>query len=175
MNLKIIFASILILFNFFSCQNPKDDSIEIVNELLEEMEQAYNDGDLRKVANFYSDDAQLLAPGGYKVAGRKAVDEYWMKLKPVRWELTPAKTAHNEDELYETEYWKKLKQKPPHWKEHEIKIEEDENIVYQLGHSKLQYENEDNTVRTSHVDFILVWRKMENEEYKVFIDTYASN
>jgi len=169
--LFLFLLSILI----FSCGKKETDSIEVVNELLKAMEQACNDKDMKKVAGFYSDDAKLLAPGDYKVEGRKAVDEYWLKLKPVNWELTAAKTSSNENDLYETNYWKKLKNKPPHWKEHNITLTNEDDPVFQLGHSKLTYINRDGNEHTSDVDFILVWKKNAEGNYQVFIDTYASN
>ena len=161
---------------FSSCQNNSKKPTIIADELLEAMEAAYNLGDLQKVADFYADDAQLLAPGGYKVEGRQAVDDYWTKLNPIHWELTSIKVSENEQDLYQTDYWKNLKNKPPHWDEYNVKINTDDQAVYQLGHSKLQYKSKKTgNPHTSDVDFILVWKKTKNDGYKVFIDTYASN
>ena len=175
--MKKIILPLFLFFSFltFTFGQKESNSIKIVDELLEAMEQACNDKDMKKVAEFYGDDSKLLAPGRYKVEGREAVNQYWLKLKPISWELTVAKASENENDLYETDYWKNLKNKPPHWKEHDIVIGKEEDVVYQLGHSKLTYINRSGKEHTSDVDFVLVWKKNKEGEYKVFIDTYASN
>ncbi|MEM9821539.1 MAG: hypothetical protein AAF985_10725 [Bacteroidota bacterium] len=176
------FALLLILPPLlFSCQQAeKAPTIEMlsasIEQLNEAMEKAYNSGQLQEVANFYSDDAHLLGPNHYHRQGRAAIDAYWLKIKsPIRWQLEVIKVARTEAELYQVDYWKKLPKKPPHWNTVQAPIRSEDDVVYQLGHSQLEYEREDATHQTSHVDFILVWKKQENGAYKIFIDTYQSN
>ena len=38
-------------------------------------------GDLQGVANFYADDGVLIGPNNFRIAGRKAIDQYWTSLK----------------------------------------------------------------------------------------------
>ena len=171
---------LLFVFSLMTCQTEKAPSIEMLTNTIEQlndgMEKAYNNGQLQEVAHFYSDDAHLLGPNGYHQEGRKAIDEYWLKFKsPIRWQLDVIKVAREEASLYETEYWKSLANKPTHWNTISANIQEEDEVLYQLGHSKLEYEREDATHNTSHVDFIIVWKKQDNEEYKIFVDTYNSN
>ena len=144
-----------------SCQNEPAVSIEEltdqVKQLNIQMETAYNNGNLQGVAAIYADDAYLLGPRSYQVQGRKAVDDYWTRIKsPIRWKLEVIEVAQKEEELYESTYWKKLKNKPPHWPAGLIDAKDANKYLYQLGHSKLEYEREDATHRVSHVDFIIV-------------------
>ena len=50
---------------------------QIAREGTQDMEAAYNRGDLMGVANIYADDACLLGPNNYMISGRKNIDEYW--------------------------------------------------------------------------------------------------
>ena len=172
------FLTICILL--ISCQNEPVASIEElttqIKQLNTQMETAYNSGDLQGVANIYADDAYLIGPRSYQVQGRKAVDDYWTRIKnPIRWKLEVIEVTQKEEELYKSAYWKKLKNKPPHWPAGLTDTEDNNKYLYQLGHSKLEYEREDATHRVSHVDFVIVWRKQENGGYKIFVDTYNQN
>lgn len=165
----------------FSCQRPPaPPSIEEMTQLVEQlnggMEDAFNKGAVMEVAAFYTDDAYLLGPGAYKKQGRMAIDLYWKRFKnPIQWTLDVIKVSKTEAALYETDYWKAMKNKPPHWNKEEVPFTEKDELLYQLGHSKLEYEREDDTHRTSHVDFIIIWKKQEDGQYKIYVDTYHQN
>jgi len=140
------------------------------------MEKAYDNGALQKVANFYADDAWILGPREYKKKGRKEIDAYWQNIsQPIRWKLEVIKIAQTEAELYQTDYWQKMENKPPHWRNIPLEFSPSDPVLYQLGHSTLEYEREDATHHVSHVDFIIVWKKQENGQYKILVDTYEKN
>ena len=162
----------------FSCQQePSIEELEaIINQLNQEMEKAYNNGELQKVANFYADDGWIIGPRGYKKQGRKEIDAYWTNIsQPIRWKLDVIKVAKTEAELYQTDYWQKMKNKPPHWRNIPIEFTEADPVLYQLGHSTLEYEREDVTHHISQVDFIIVWKKQADVSYQIVVDTYEKN
>jgi len=51
-----------------------------ITALNKEMEKAFNNNDLSKVAGFYLDSAVILG-GGMNLTGRKNIDNYWLSLK----------------------------------------------------------------------------------------------
>ena len=59
--IRIIF-SILTIFLFSSCQTEQNP-IDLADQLLEDMETAYNEEDLKKVAAFYTDDGRPFWQG----------------------------------------------------------------------------------------------------------------
>ena len=166
--MKFIF---LILFTFsvhMYAQDTLDEQIKQQNKLMEE---AFNSGDLKAVAEFYLDDAYLLSPGGTVVTGRENIDAYWKGIQnPVKWELEVIEITKEEKTIYENEYWKALKNKPPDWRAAGIDIDSD-NLIYQLGNSKLTVKA-NGSQHTSEVDFILIWKYTE-DGYKILLDTYA--
>ena len=59
--------------------------IQAVND---SMVAAFNSGDLRAVARFYTDDARIDGEGGIVVQGRDAVDRYWSSIRGAKsWRL----------------------------------------------------------------------------------------
>lgn len=170
--------SLSIALLLFSCQQePSIEELEAtISQLNRGMEHAYNNGALEEVANFYADDAWILGPRGYKKQGRKEIDAYWGNIsQPIRWKLDVIKVAKTEAELYQTDYWQKMTNKPPHWRNIPLVFSESDPVLYQLGHSTLEYEREDVTHHISHVDFIIVWKKEENGSYRILVDTYEKN
>ena len=153
-----------------------EELTQIITQLNQGMEAAYNSGDTKKVAAFYDDEASLIGPRGYKQQGREAIDAYWTRFKnPIRWQLDVIKVANTAEELYQSDYWKNLKNKPPDWNEFNVLFKPEDDLLYQLGHSKLEYEREDATHHVSDVDFIIVWKKNEQGFYRIYVDSYAKN
>lgn len=108
----------------------------ISEEILQQnrnMEQAYNDGNLVKIADYYASDGTIVGPGT-EVIGNKAIASYWKGLegKNVQWELENVEIT-----LYE-------------------------NVVIQRGISHLQHYYEDKIVQ-SDVRFTLVWIQEDNQ------------
>ncbi|WP_185152889.1 nuclear transport factor 2 family protein [Fulvivirga aurantia] len=158
-----------ILYLLMALQMSVTDEIRQTNK---QMEEAFNAGDLKKVASFYADDAVLLNADGKAVTGRKNIDDYWMKVKnPVTWELEVIEVSQDEKHIYENPYYKSLKNKPLDWRVHGFEFDDRENLVYQLGHSTLKTKRDDG-VKSSEVDFILIWQATD-EGYKILLDTYS--
>ena len=136
-----------------------------------QMEDHVRNGEMLQLANIYLDDAVLLSPGGNVVTGREAIDQYWTGIQdPIDWKLDIVLITTNEAEIYDHPYWKSLEQKPPQWRLH-VNIEEDDPLVYELGHSTLttKWNGE---VHSSEVDFLLVWIKTV-QGYRILADTYT--
>ena len=168
-----IFLIFLILPQVIQAQNIQ----QIAREGTKAMEDAYNAGNLQGVADIYADDAFLLGPNNYQVSGRKNIDNYWAGITyPEKWKLKVILVRDNEEELFKSKYWKSLENKPPLWYVQKPELKEKEGLIYQLGHSKLQYRrNDGGEIHTSHVDFVLIWAKQPDGGYKVLVDTYAAN
>ena len=151
---------------------PQDEVDQTIKQLNEQMEAAFNSGNLKKVAGFYLDEAYLISPGDKQITTRTNIDKYWTSIKnPVKWELEVIEVTKDEKSIYENEYWKALKNKPPGWRAQGIDIDNNQKLVYQLGHSALTTMH-DGKEHTSEVDFILIW-KYTDEGYKILLDTYA--
>lgn len=167
--MKFIYIILIFISTSLYAQDSVDDRIELLNS---EMENAFNEGDLQKVADFYLDEAYLLNPGGKVITGRENINKYWTNIEnPVKWELEVIEVTKDEKSIYENEYWIALKNKPPDWRVHGIEIENDKSLVYQLGNSKLTVA-QNGQERTSEVNFILIWKYTE-DGYKILLDTYS--
>jgi len=154
---------------------PEADLAELIIDLNSGMEEAYNKGDMKAVAAFYSDQALLLGPNGYKVEGIESVNEYWTRINdPINWKLSVIAFSRREADLYQTDAYKSMGNKPPDWKTFIGDRLNGKDVVYQLGHSTLMYKKE-GKVHTSDVDFIIVWVQQADGTYKIGVDTYARN
>ena len=157
----------------FNCQSPPKNYLEIAQDLNMQMENAFRKGEMKKLASMYSDDGYLMSPNRKATHGRKAIDAYWERWhSPINWKLDVIAVSKNEQDIYESTYWKKMTKKPKHWKEEGIEIGASD-VFYQLGHSKIEYESDDGMHQTSDVDFIIVWKKDTDGAYKIWIDTYV--
>ncbi len=160
----------MVLAGFPLFSQSLEEDIKRQNEAMEE---AFEAGDMKKVASFYLDDAVLLSPGNEPVTGRKEIDAYWANTKdPVSWELEVIEVSADEKDIYQNQYYESLETKPPSWRNRGVKIEaDDQAIVYQLGRSTLtsRWQGKENT---SVVSFILVW-KYTDEGYRIIVDTYS--
>lgn len=117
---------------------------EAIVEANRELEARFLDGDMAGVAAMYADDALLLGPRGYRVEGRDAIDAYWTRItEPVNWTLDVFDVRGAGD------------------------------IAHQLGRSTLVVGDPDSDeVRTSVVDFSLVWRRAEDGAWRIAVDAY---
>ncbi len=133
---KLFWTLSLFLLSFFniSAQTTKDTSsvkkqIMLLNQ---QMEAAFNNNDMDKVAAFYADDGEIV-DDSYTVKGRMDLNNYWKALKDLGrgWKLTVVEIGgHGE-------------------------------FVYQLGKSDLKYINDGKESR-SITNFVLIWRKQED-------------
>lgn len=155
-----------------SCQLTPPNYPKLARELNDQMETAFKKGEMKKLAAIYSDDGYLMSPNRKATHGRKAIDAYWERWHtPINWKLDVIAVSENEQDIYESDYWKKMMEKPKHWREEGIEIG-DNKVFYQLGHSKIEYESDDGMHKTSDVDFVLVWKLEKDGVYRIWIDTY---
>lgn len=148
---------------------PTEVQEDILNAL-RDMEKAFKAKDLISVANAYSDQGYIISDGEISVQGREELNPYWNNpaIDPIDWELTNYMITSEINEIYNSDQWKSLQDKPVSLQD--VGIELPAQGVYQLGRSKLTYvTNGERT--TSTTDFLLYW-VMENGEYKIWADSY---
>ncbi len=141
---KLFWTLSLFLLSFFniSAQTTKDTSsvkkqIMLLNQ---QMEAAFNNNDMDKVAAFYAGDGEIV-DDSYTVKGRMDLNNYWKALKDLGrgWKLTVVEIGgHGE-------------------------------FVYQLGKSDLKYIRQGRE-STSITNFVLIWKKQTDGTYKIFRD-----
>ncbi len=136
-----LFFFLFCLFNL-TAQTIKDTSTvkKQIMLLNQQMEDAFNNNDMNKVANFYSNDGEIVYDN-YTVRGRTNLDKYWLDLKD----------------------------KGRGWKLTVVEIGGQGEFVYQLGKSDLKYISQGKET-TSITNFVLIWRKQADGEYKIFRD-----
>lgn len=101
-----------LLISMFACSTAafSQTTSEKITALNKEMETAFNNNDMSKVAGLYLDSAVILG-GGMNVTGRKNIDSYWLSLKDQK----------------------------ASWRLEIDKIEDYDNIVIQRGRSYLSF------------------------------------
>ena len=65
--------------NAQSADVPSDTRAE-VERLNHDIEKAIAKKDMAAIVELYADDATIMAPGGQKIQGRKAIADYWYKM-----------------------------------------------------------------------------------------------
>lgn len=125
--------------------NP--DHLRAIRAANDRLETLYVAGDYAGVAAMYEDDAVLLGPGGYRVQGRRALDEYWAPRPDLPPPANPAWSLDIE------------------W------VEGVDSLLVQRGVSRLSRER-DGERRESVVHFYVVWRRQEDGSYKIAVDAY---
>jgi ketosteroid isomerase-like protein len=125
-----------------SAQTSKDTSTvkKQIMLLNQQMEGAFNNNDMTKVAAYYADEGEIVYDN-YTVRGRTNLDKYWMDLKD----------------------------KSRGWKLSVVEIGGQGEFVYQLGKSDLKYISQGKET-TSITNFVLLWRKQSDGSYKIFRD-----
>jgi len=141
---KTFLTLFLFLFGLYniSAQTPKDTSTVKTQIMLlnQQMEDAFNSNDMNKVAGFYSNDGEIVYDN-YTVRGRTNLDKYWLDLKD----------------------------KGRGWKLTVVEIGGQGEFVYQLGKSDLKYIRQGKEAN-SVTNFVLIWKKQEDGNYKIFRD-----
>ena len=123
---------------------PAGDLRGQVARLNDELMARYRAGDMLGVAAMYSDDAVMLGPNGYRVAGREAIDAYWTRItRPIDWEL----------EI--------------------VAVEGGRGLLHQRGVSRLRYHREDTgEPHTSTVQFVVIWVQQPDGGFRIGVDAY---
>lgn len=116
-----------------------------VEALNREMEAAFNRGDLKAVAAFYTDNAVVRTPRQVAAQGRAAIDSYFIRIRnPKRWTL----------DVYG------------------VSAPEGTDLVYETGMSTLV---SGSPAVTSRVQFALVWKRQSNGQLRIILDYYHSS
>lgn len=113
--------------------------IQAVND---SMTAAFNAGDLRTVARFYTDDGLVDGPRGMRVQGREALDKYWTGIP-----------------------------NPKSWKLEVLAVGGHPDYPYQIGRSTLVTSSPAGD-RTSVVEFLAVWRREADGRLRLAVDFY---
>ena len=113
-----------------------------IEERNRHMEQQFRDGNLLGVADLYADDAVLLDSRGERITGRDEIDAYWTAIES-----------------------------PVDWKLEIRRIYGSDTLAYELGRSHLSTLR-DGTSHTSVVDFLVLWRREKNGDWKIALDAY---
>lgn len=106
------------------------------------MAAAFNAGDMRAVARFYTDDARVDGKGGDLVQGREAVDAYWSNIR-----------------------------NPKSWKLEVLEVGGHPDHPYQIGRSTLVTSSPSGD-RTSVVEFLAIWRREAHGSLRLAVDYY---
>ena len=108
--------------------------------LNQQMQDAFNNNDMSKVAAFYANDGEIV-DDSYTVKGRTNLDNYWAALKD----------------------------KGRGWKLTVVEIGGQGEFVYQLRRSDLKYVSQGKEA-SSITNFVLIWKKQTDDNYKIFRD-----
>jgi ketosteroid isomerase-like protein len=112
-----------------------------VEKLNKNIEQDIANKDFSSIVDLYADDATIIAPGGKKIQGRKAIAEYW-------YSLGTATSLKSEI----------------------IELGGNGKVVYQLGKWTVT-SVKNGTEQTTTSDVVIVWKKNTNYEYKIQLNS----
>jgi uncharacterized protein (TIGR02246 family) len=113
-----------------------------IEALNRHLEQHFASGNLLGVADMYTDDAVLSDAQGVRTIGRTEIDRYWSSIEV-----------------------------PVDWSLDVRTIRGSNAVAYQLGRSHLTTRR-DGELHTSSNDFLLVWRRQEEGEWRIEMDLY---
>jgi ketosteroid isomerase-like protein len=167
-------SGIALLLLLFACSSPTGhDAKDEIRSRNTDLERAFVANKPLALAAIYHENACMI-PQEWRVAcGKAEIEDYWTRIsEPVDWKLDVILVSKNENELYQSAYYQELELKPRHWSEVDIELPDSVETMYELGHSALSYRLEDGTLHEGHVDFILVWIKIDGE-WEIFVDTYV--
>ncbi len=107
-----------------------------------ELETRYRAGNLLGVADLYADDGEIVDASGRRVRGRSELDAYWSSIE-----------------------------EPLDWRLATRTLRGSEHIAYQTGTSTLSL-RQDGVVQTFVTDFLVVWRREPDGEWRIELDLY---
>jgi ketosteroid isomerase-like protein len=155
-----------------TCRNVAVDQTQVIVEQNQRMETLFNQGDMSGVAGIYHHDGHMYS-GYIHLQGSEQIEAYWNEIEdPINWDLQVLEVSESYEDILANEAYKALSNKPKHWKEFGIVLDEGKTYLYQFGISQLTriWKGEE---KMSEVHFLLVWVKDDSGEWKIFIDTYS--
>ena len=125
-----------------SDQDPMADVREFIEGLNREMDACLVRGDLRGYAAFYSNEATIIGSDKRKIQGREAVDRFCLEMTGVQ-EATAVV----------------------------LDVGASGDFIYQVATSFARW-NRNGEEGSYLCDCIYVWRKEEDDTYRIFLDAY---
>lgn len=113
-----------------------------IEALNRRLEEELRSGNLLGVADVYADDAVLLNARGERTEGRAEIDEYWSSIEH-----------------------------PVDWRLEIRAIRGSDALAYETGTSHLTTRR-GGELHTAVVDFLLLWRRAENGEWRIALDAF---
>lgn len=149
------------------------DLEEPFNSLLDQMMQGVKSRQPDLISAVYAKDGYIIGPDGVQANGKIPIKKYWRELLPgaTDWKLTVTQSAPSIEQLTAGQAWKALESPPRTPQGIGFKLEGLSELVFQLGRSELTFER-DGQSQQSIVDFLLVWKKEEDGQYRIFLDIY---
>ena len=108
-------------------------------------EQAFRAGDAATIASLYTEDAKMLPPDATEVVGREAIQALWQgAIGDGVKDLTLGA----------------------------IDVEACGDLAYEVGSFSIQVPAENNTMRTAGGNYLVIWQRGADGEWRLHIDTW---
>ena len=121
--------------------NDVRQAIEQVNSQFVE---AFKAGDAATIASLYTDTAKLLPPDATEIAGQDAIETFWQSLI--------------DDGLKDLTL-------------EAMEVESSGDLAYEVGVFSLQVPAENNAMVTATGNYVVVWKRGEDDNWRLHIDT----
>lgn len=171
---SILFFVFFSAFSFAQSNNASFNSVaeHKIKQQIFRMHHFFKKGELKEVADVYDNNAYIIASKDYVIHGKDQIDQYWMSIhNPINLHIETFLLTPNEQKIYESNYWRNLKHKPVDWKEYDLDTKE---VIYQLGKTTMTVKHE-GKVETTVAEFVILWKKQDNDNYKILVDSYSVN
>ncbi len=137
----LLFLLIAPAFSFAQSTELPNDVRNDIEKLNKEMENSIKTNDMSKVVDLYTDEATIIAPGGQKIHGRKAIADYWYNF---------SRCKNFASEITE--------------------LGGNGKMVYQLSKWTFTCVKDGKEVTYSS-DVVMVWKRQSNWEYKIQLNS----
>lgn len=112
--------------------------------------EAFNQGDVVAIVDFYMEDAQLLPPNSSMVSGQEDIQKFWKG-------------------FVETTAWRDLILEP-------LKIDYDGRLAYEVGAYTLRFQPKGSTQTVTDTGkYVVVWKSQADRSWKITADIWNSS
>jgi uncharacterized protein (TIGR02246 family) len=122
-----------------------DDVRQAIEQVNSRFVEAYKAGDVATIASLYTATAKMLPPDATEVAGHDAISKLWQSWLD----------AGLKDLTLEA-----------------IEVESSGDLAYEIGQFSLQAPAENNTMVTATGNYVVVWKRGEDGNWKLHVDTW---